>query len=640
MLLVNALTQPYLDLVHDARLYSLQVLDRVEPGLYSNDLYLRYGSQDSFSIFSKIIAPFVTAIGIRPAFFLFYLLSNAFLFYAAQRFVFSIVKIKIVAFVSLLFFATTLVPFGGLSIFHVNESFLTPRIAAFGMTLIGLERLLKERYVSSLAVILVSMVVHPVISFCGFLVWSYFVLTRFLSTRQFVAVVISATVVVLAVLGYYPLGSQLFGEMDPAWKKPVHAANYYAIPTQWKLMDWFRIVVAFLIVLTSRQILATTKPLRRLMDGILVVGVLAVVGGLVAPFLPYALIFQGQPYRALWLLQFVQVPFIFSLVRFGMLKRREYRMHAGCLLGLFIVSTMTSLHIISLLSLAIILRVRQSQTKASSSDSNWSLLWVSAFLFTCIFPLLIPLIACWKDFCQKATPLSIICIIPFIIGPAFTMLVSGKLLLGLFHRFGRARFQVMTLLGFLAFQSFCAIIVHVPLWGGTFASSKKDMDMLEAFVNERFDNPNELPTVYWSQSRLDSVWVNLKAKSYFACQQVAGNMFNRGTAIEGQRRADLVRNFELTAFRENCSSAQAWIVRSMEDIFGETASEPTIDDLNRLCDEDVDFVICFHPIDNLYSATVGPYFVYDCSVLREKLNTQVVGKTNQEQLTDEFHEIN
>src|SRR5436190_20004336 len=70
LLAANALSRPYGNIEHDTRLYSVQVLNQVEAGIYNDDLFFRYGSQDRFSIFSKLMAPLVKVLGLEPAFFL------------------------------------------------------------------------------------------------------------------------------------------------------------------------------------------------------------------------------------------------------------------------------------------------------------------------------------------------------------------------------------------------------------------------------------------------------------------------------------------------------------------------------------------------------------------------------------------
>src|ERR1041385_3385354 len=81
LLALNAMTRPASPLTHDARLYSLQALNAAYGG-FGDDVVLRYGSQDQFSLFSRIVGPVVALIGLRWTFFAFYLVFNA-LFIAA-----------------------------------------------------------------------------------------------------------------------------------------------------------------------------------------------------------------------------------------------------------------------------------------------------------------------------------------------------------------------------------------------------------------------------------------------------------------------------------------------------------------------------------------------------------------------------
>ncbi len=76
MLALNALTVPYAGLTHDARLYSLQVTNYLSDGSYADDLFFQYGSQDRYSLFSRVTAPLVRLLGVPSAFFALYLVFN------------------------------------------------------------------------------------------------------------------------------------------------------------------------------------------------------------------------------------------------------------------------------------------------------------------------------------------------------------------------------------------------------------------------------------------------------------------------------------------------------------------------------------------------------------------------------------
>ena len=69
LLAVNAVALPYRGILHDSQLYAVQVMNRVEGGAYSDDLFFRYGSQDKFSVFSLVAAPLVRVLGLETTLF-------------------------------------------------------------------------------------------------------------------------------------------------------------------------------------------------------------------------------------------------------------------------------------------------------------------------------------------------------------------------------------------------------------------------------------------------------------------------------------------------------------------------------------------------------------------------------------------
>src|SRR5260370_14260139 len=77
-LFANAVFQPYLGLFHDARLYAFFLESRLEPAQgFDQDLYLVYGSQDRYSLFSFLMLPLARLIGLHAGRFLVYLVVKA-----------------------------------------------------------------------------------------------------------------------------------------------------------------------------------------------------------------------------------------------------------------------------------------------------------------------------------------------------------------------------------------------------------------------------------------------------------------------------------------------------------------------------------------------------------------------------------
>ena len=56
-------THPYYGVIHDSRIYLVQALGSLYPGRFSQDLFLKYGSQDGFSVFTPLYSQAVRALG-------------------------------------------------------------------------------------------------------------------------------------------------------------------------------------------------------------------------------------------------------------------------------------------------------------------------------------------------------------------------------------------------------------------------------------------------------------------------------------------------------------------------------------------------------------------------------------------------
>ena len=62
-----ALSHSYRGIFHDAGLYTLQALTRLHPGSLSEDVFLKFGSQDRFTLFSPVFASASRLLGVEPA---------------------------------------------------------------------------------------------------------------------------------------------------------------------------------------------------------------------------------------------------------------------------------------------------------------------------------------------------------------------------------------------------------------------------------------------------------------------------------------------------------------------------------------------------------------------------------------------
>ena len=61
------LSHPYRGLEHDSVLYAVLALARLHPAALAHDLFVRYGAQDHFTIFSPLFATAIQGLGLEPA---------------------------------------------------------------------------------------------------------------------------------------------------------------------------------------------------------------------------------------------------------------------------------------------------------------------------------------------------------------------------------------------------------------------------------------------------------------------------------------------------------------------------------------------------------------------------------------------
>jgi hypothetical protein len=126
------------------------------------------------------------------------------------------------------------------------------------------------------------------------------------------------------------------------------------------------------------------------------------------------------------------------------------------------------------------------------------------------------------------------------------------------------------------------------------------------------------PMVYWSVDTVDVVWLELRACSYYNRLQAVGSIFHRETALEAARRARMVGHFELLRLREKSYEGNTSTLALFERLYGLRPAQacPTLEQVERLADEGVDYVVSERDLGGRYLGSNGRVFVYDCRQLR------------------------
>src|SRR5262249_23087821 len=148
-------------------LYAVQTLNKAEGGAFAGDLFFLYGSQDRYSVFSAVVAPLVSAVGVRPAFLLLYLASNG-LFFAGLVWLLRGLFRPATAALAALILAALPLPTGGFDVLCLTEGFMTPRVPAKGLALFGLTAACHRRYLLATLLVLGGCLLHPLIALPAF----------------------------------------------------------------------------------------------------------------------------------------------------------------------------------------------------------------------------------------------------------------------------------------------------------------------------------------------------------------------------------------------------------------------------------------------------------------------------------------
>lgn len=281
---------------HDSVLYTLFALARLHPDSVATDVFLRFGSQDAYTVFTPIYSAAINSFGMEHAAALLLLVSQVALFACAwllaRRLMAALDATLGVAFLALL-------PgeYGAGSTFHYLESFLTPRVPAEALIVAAVFAAVKERYWIAAGCVVAGMLLHPIMSAPGaaFLVLTYVVPRHPRLMLTVLGVGFIATVGVVVAIA--PSGQI----QDKDWLFVIHSTSNYLFVTSWSLADWSR-MAANLTLLAMGCRVGATPLLRRLCAGLLATGACGMVIALVfSDLLHVSLFINLQAWRWVWL---------------------------------------------------------------------------------------------------------------------------------------------------------------------------------------------------------------------------------------------------------------------------------------------------------------------------------------------------
>jgi hypothetical protein len=609
-----ALRHSYAGIVGDAQLYAFQALALLNPAL-ATDLALQGNSQDHYTLFPPIYALLIEQFGLGKAAVALWTASMTCLLGAAW-FVVRPLADRLIAFLAIALLSTFLGTYGSAGVFHYSEDFFTARLVAEALIVIGLAFALHRKTMMGLIITAVAMLMHPLMALPGLLLLLGFMV----GLRRAVA---AATAGVLASLGlalaalWLPGKSSFFTVMDPEWLEVVRERSQFLFLDLWSVADWELNALPFLSLALTFAVLGDDRT-RKLSGTALLVGgtglVLAWIAGAIGPS---AILVQGQPWRWVWITNFISVVL---LVPTAARVWKDERCGAVC--ALLLVSAWTfdppGAPVLLLLALAAWL-LRSRITASMSRLLDWAALAAAAGMTvwsaTKVWTIATRHSAnsayehTWAQTTHEVFELGI----PTVLFAALVVwAVVGT----------RRRWVSPVISAFLL-----AILVAVLPF--TFLSRSADgtPEQTQEFSDwQRVIPPTRTVYVPGNKDNGHFVWLTLQRPNYLSSDQSAGVVFSRALAMEVKRRASVLLPVEdpdwkiLSRIRQSRAQTAGKEPRRFRPLTTET--------LERICmDPLLGFVaspenVGFDPVRHTGSGTWNGWNLYDCERVRSSLNQQ------------------
>ncbi len=519
-----SVSHPYHGILHDGRLYTLQALARLHPDSLPQDVFLRFGSQDQYTLFSPLYAALIQWIGLEPAAAALTAALQLSLVLGAALLARQVVSGKSVLLgVSLLI----AIPgtYGSDTIFTCIEPFVTPRMGAEALVLASLAAALGGRARLAMALLVPAILLHPLMAAAGLagLLCLYVAIPR---PGLAAALACGAPLLLIAVS--WTLASGPFSRFDATWLELVKQRNPYLFLERWSLREWGQTAVSLVTLAVGAVVL--TDGARKLAR----IALLTALGGLAltllaCDWLQLVLFTQLQPWRWQWLAVVVAALLLPAVAVACWSKGPAGRtavllLAAAWVFGSGLAALLTAL---SVAATPLLARLRPSEARlllygasgllsiALAQSFALSSLFTEVFFYDPQTPLWIRRTAV---FVHDGT-------LPFALALIATLLAS--------HPRGTAGLIV---LGVLAFATFAALLpeIRADWW-----HHKYSIQLQARFAPWRALIPPG-KNVFWSELTAET-WFLLERPSYLSVLQTTGVLFSRPAAMEMKRRADALR---------------------------------------------------------------------------------------------------
>src|ERR1700733_14085832 len=292
----------YRGLDNDAQIYALQALVRLHPSLGA-DLYFQHTSQDAYTVFSPLYASVINMLDLPSAALLLTVLC-IFWFLLAVWMLARDLSGRDIAWLSV--GALIILPgaYGGSGIFHFSDLYLTARLPAQAMVVTALALHFRGWKRLSLSIAVGALFIHPLMALPGLLLLICMSLPRNMALLGAAAGVLVTLGIALVAI-HAPEGAPIITVMDPAWLEIVRERSQFLFLNLWSVADWKLNIQPF-VSLVITMLAVPDARIRKLCVGAIIVGLAGLAVALVASCIaPVTILVQGQAWRWVWVTDFV-----------------------------------------------------------------------------------------------------------------------------------------------------------------------------------------------------------------------------------------------------------------------------------------------------------------------------------------------
>jgi hypothetical protein len=516
------LKHPYNGIWHDGVLYTFLALSRLHPGSFAGDLFLKFGSQDSYTIFSPIYAIFIKVFGIYASAALLTILGQLFWISAAIAFFRTFFKGKeLFIALAVVFFVRS--HYGGFNAFQFAEPFVTPRIFSEAFCIFGATAMLKERNTVATVIFLISFFVHPLMTIgAGLIVYVYLVLKN--PKVIVLAPAAAGAIFFLGLLKIEPF-SGIFRTLSPAWMQVVQVRSSFMFLFQWSLTDWVELFFTFSITIAA--LLIVEGIYRRLLTSAVIGAccgmLLNIIGG---EILKNELIMQLQTWRTLWFMQFVSAAALSTIVFYFLNLKKNKVLLISFLVLAWYSRTLgaVSFGVSALFLFLTILSLKDRLPRIELARPVISIIAVMVLLDLTSFSMLI--------IRSNFNSMILFQITEYAMLNTLLPLILCLVIFLFFHRW----IKIHSLK--IAAAALAFLIFSVAVWDRQSAWSR----MLESNQDAKAFFRDVLPvnaTILWDGSS-QIPWFGAERLSYISAHQGSGAVFHQETALEYEKRVNSI----------------------------------------------------------------------------------------------------